>query len=89
MLLPWVVCLQLSAEINGSLVLLAFKVGSLLYSVIALSHTCLLLVLCVCVYRGGCTHLALVRVPETDGERLDLKGRVETRRPDYYVVICL
>ena len=49
MLLLCVVGVQLSAKINGGLVLLAFEAGSLLYSVIALFHTCLLLAFCVCV----------------------------------------
>lgn len=49
MLLPWVVGVQLSAEINGSLVLLAFEADSLLYSVIALSPH-LSFIAFVCVY---------------------------------------
>lgn len=69
-LLPCVVGVQLSAKINGGLVLLAFEADSLLYSVIALFHTCLLLAFCVCVclqvcvYYGCCTHLAPVHVSE-------------------------
>ncbi len=48
MLLPCVVGVQLSAKINGGLVLLAFEADSLLHSVIALFHTCLLLAFSVC-----------------------------------------
>lgn len=65
-LLPWVVGVQLSTAINAGLVLLAFEADSLLYSVIALFHNCLLLAFCVCVckcvYRGCCTHLAPAHV---------------------------
>lgn len=67
-LLPWVVGVQLSAQINGGLVLLAFEADSLLHSVIALFHTCLLLAFSVCVCVQVCvyhgTHLAPVHVSE-------------------------
>lgn len=46
-LLPCAKGVQLSAEINGGLVLLAFQADSVLYSVIGLFHTCLLLAVCV------------------------------------------
>lgn len=88
-LLPCVVGTQLSAKINGGLVLLAFEADSLLYSVIALFHTCLLLALCVCpsVYLpwllytfGPCPCLR---------ERLDLKEKAGACPLDYYVLVWL
>lgn len=88
-LLPWVVGVQLSAEINGGLVLLALEADSLLYSVIALFHTCLLLAFCMC------TSVCLPWSLYTFGpcpclrERLDLKGKTEACRLDYYVLFWL
>lgn len=88
-LLPWVVGVQLSAEINDGLVLLALEADSLLYSVIALFHTCLLLAFCMC------TSVCLPWSLYTFGpcpclrERPDLKGKTEACRLDYYVLFWL
>lgn len=88
-LLPWVVGVQLSARINGGLVLLAFEADSLLHSVIALLHTCLLLAFSVC------TSVCLPWLLYTFGpcprlrERLDLKEKAEARRMDHYVLVWL
>lgn len=60
--LPWAEAVQLSAQINGGPVLPVFEVDSLLCSIIALFHTCLLLAFGVCMYHAHCTHLVPVHV---------------------------
>lgn len=81
-LLNWVVVVQLSAEINGGLVFLGC------FQLLRCSTPVFLLTFCVCtvcVCRGGCAHLATVHV----SERLDLKGKDEVCRLEYYMLVWL